>query len=283
MRPLATGETLGVLGESGSGKTTLAAALLRTVPTNGRVLEGAIRFEGRDLLKIKFRELQRIRGNRIAMVFQESPLALHPTIRVRNQIIDVIASHQELPRAVILEKTQQILAALFPNEAEQIADSYPHQLSGGQQSRVLIAQAICCGPSLIVADEPTVSLDPNTEQEILSIFRTLRKEFMLSFLWITLYAGRVLECGPTHTLLSLPSHPYTIALLRCRTPLFGDTLIHKSKLPVIPGDSPVPSARLNGCQFEPRCTERLPACKLREPPATALSDVHEVSCFKYGG
>src|SRR6266853_5244959 len=224
------GETLGVLGESGSGKSTLAAALLRLLPANGRIERGAIYFEAQDLLRATPRELEKIRGDRPALIFQEPSLALHPAIRVAEQIADVIAAHKSFARRAVREHAQQILAAVFPSEVKRIGNSYPHQLSGGQRARVLIAQAISCGPSLIVADEPTASLDPETQQEILALFRTLRQKFNLSVIWIThnplllegfadrvlvLYAGRVVETGPASSVLSSPRHPYTQALLRC--------------------------------------------------------------------
>src|SRR5437867_4109741 len=140
------GETLGVLGESGSGKSTLAAALLRLLPSNGRILKGAIRFQGQDLLRARPRELERIRGGQISLIFQEPSVSLHPAIRVREQISDVIAAHESLERMARREKALQILATVFPAEVKRIADSYPHQLSGGQRQRVLLAQAIACGP-----------------------------------------------------------------------------------------------------------------------------------------
>src|ERR1700722_8184067 len=161
------GETLGVLGESGSGKSTLAAALLRLLPANGRIERGAIYFEGQDLLRATPRELQKIRGDRLALIFQEPSLALHPAIRVAEQIADVIAAHKSFGRRAGREHAQQNLAAVFPSEEKRTAKSYPHQLSGGEKARVLIAQALSCGPSLIVSDEPTASLDPETQQEIL--------------------------------------------------------------------------------------------------------------------
>src|SRR5260370_3007838 len=231
------GDTHGVVGESGSGKRTLAAALLGLLPANGRIERGAIYFEGKNLLRATPCELEKIRGDRLALIFQEPSLALHPAIRVAEQIADVIAAHKSFGRRAVREHARQILAAVFPTEAERIANSYPHQLSGGQRARVLIAQAISCGPSLIVAGEPTASLDPEMQQKILALFRTLRQKFNLSMIWIThnplllegfadrvlvLYAGRVVETGPAVTVLSSPRHTYTQALLRCLPPAIYD-------------------------------------------------------------
>jgi peptide/nickel transport system ATP-binding protein len=296
---LQPGETLGVLGESGSGKSTLAAALLRLLPANGRIERGAICFEGQDLLRATPRELEKIRGGRLALIFQEPSLALHPAIQVAEQVGDVIAAHKSFGRRAVREHARQILAAIFPTEVERIANSYPHQLSGGQRARVLIAQAISCGPSLIVADEPTASLDPEMQQEILALFRALRQKFNLSMIWIThnplllegfadrvlvLYAGRVVETGPVSSVLSSPRHPYTQALLRCLPPsIEGGLANHKECLPVIPGEALVSVAASDGCRclFEPRCIERMVICTEREPEMIQLSSTHGASCFKH--
>lgn len=293
------GETLGVLGESGSGKSTLAMALLRLLPANGEIQKGALLFEGQDLLHLEPRALERVRGSRLALIFQEPSLALHPTIRIGEQVGDVLAAHESLKRRTLWEKALQILAEVFPADAARIADSYPHQLSGGQQQRVLIARAIACGPALIVADEPTASLDPTTQQDILELFRTLRKKFTLSLILIThnpallagladrvlvLYAGRVAEIGPTEQVLRFPMHPYTLALLQCVPGGPDETAKgRKSRLPVIPGEAPNLAALVKGCRFEARCADRMELCLKREPEVMAVSEAHAVSCFKYGG
>ena len=293
------GETLGVLGESGSGKSTLASALLRLLPGNAEIQYGAVLFEGLDLLRVESRALERIRGARIALIFQEPSLALHPTLRIGEQISDVLASHQALSRRALWEKTLRILEEVFPAEPARIAKSYPHQLSGGQQQRVLIAQAIACGPSLIVADEPTASLDPTTQKEVLSLFQALREKFNLSLILIThnpalltgladrvlvLYAGRIAEIGPTEEVLTFPQHPYTRALLECLPGRHDEQATgSKPMLPIISGEAPNLAALAGGCRFESRCEGRMELCIQREPAAVAVSEAHEVSCFKYGG
>jgi len=293
-------EILGVLGESGSGKSTLATALVRLPSANGKIEKGTVTFEGQNLLRATPRELEKIRGGRIALIFQEPSLALHPTLPAGEQVSDVLAAHKSLSRKALREKTWQLFADLFPGaESRRIADSYPHQLSGGQRQRVLLAQAIACRPSLIVADEPTASLDPITQQEILSLFRTLRLQLNLSIILIThnpallvgladrvlvMYAGRVAEIGPTRDVLSSPRHPYTRALLRCLpSPFDGDLGGRKMKLPLIPGELRRSTQLTGGCEFEPRCTERMDVCTTRAPALVALSEAHNVSCFKYGG
>lgn len=293
------GETLGVLGESGSGKSTLAVALLRLLPGNAEIRAGAVLFEGQDLMQAEPRALERVRGARIALIFQEPSLALHPTIRIGEQVSDVLTAHEPANREALRQKTLRLLAEVFPSDATRIANSYPHQLSGGQQQRVLIAQAIACGPSLIVADEPTASLDPTTQEDILGLFRTLREKFNLSLILIThnpalltgladralvLYAGKVVEIGPTEQVLGFPQHPYTRALLESvPAGLDEDAKGLKFRLPVIPGEAPNLAALGNGCRFEPRCADRMEQCTRREPAEVAVNDAHSVSCFKYGG
>jgi oligopeptide/dipeptide ABC transporter ATP-binding protein len=296
---LKPGEILGVLGESGSGKSTLASALPRLLPANGQLQQGKVMFEGKDLLCASPQELRKIRGARIGLIFQEPSSALHPTLRVGRQVGDVLAAHQSLDRRTLREKTRQIVAELFPGDAERIFRSYPHELSGGQRQRVLIAQAIACGPSLVIADEPTASLDPTTQQENLQLFAELRRRLGLAVILIThnpavlagladrvliLYAGRVAELGPTAQVLATPGHPYTKALLSCLPSHFDEgRYSSKSTLTVIPGEPPDLSRHSTGCQYEPRCAERMEICKSREPSAFAVSEAHRVSCFKFAG
>ena len=294
------GEILGVLGESGSGKSTLAASLLRLLPASGNIQQGSILFEGRDVLQAEPRDLESIRGRRIALINQEPLVALHPTMRVGDQVSEVLAAHEYLDKKGRRERLQQVLAGLFPAETERIASSYPHQLSGGQRQRVLIAQAIACDPCLVIADEPTASLDPTTQREILSVFENLRRRFGVAIVLIThnpsllagladrvlvLYAGSVAEIGPTERVLSHSLHPYTRALLRCLPPpLCGANAANrKTKLPVIAGDAPKLGSLSLGCRFEPRCADRFEPCRTREPVAVSLADGHVVSCFKFGG
>jgi oligopeptide/dipeptide ABC transporter ATP-binding protein len=296
---LGSGEILGVLGESGSGKSTLAAALLRLLPSNGKIQQGTVLFEGTSLLDSSPPDLRKIRGGRIGLILQEPSSSLHPTLQVGQQVSDVLAAHESLDRGTLSEKTRQLLATVFPVDAERISRSYPHELSGGQRQRVLIAQAISCGPSLVIADEPTASLDPTAQREILQLFQTLRQKFGLAIILIThnpallagladrllvLYAGRVAEIGPTAPVLASPQHPYTAALLRCLPSHFAENQsTRKAKMQVIPGEPPDLSFDAQGCPFEPRCTARMDVCKFSEPKAAAVGERHEVSCFKFAG
>jgi oligopeptide/dipeptide ABC transporter ATP-binding protein len=292
-------EILGVIGESGSGKSTLAAALLKLLPSNGAISKGSIFFEGNDLCPASPDEMQQIRGKRISLIYQEPSVALHPTMPVDEQVFQVLAAHESTSKSVLWTKTRQVLTSLFPEEVDRISKSYPHQLSGGQRQRVLIAQALVCGPSLLIADEPTASLDPTTQREILGVFRRLRDELGLAMIFIThnpallagfadrllvLYGGRVAEQGSLTAILSSPKHPYTEALLQSMPQIFEDNgNIRKTKLPVIVGDSFTGSVPQEGCVFEPRCLDKMEDCRKREPASVSLSKSHEVSCFKYGG
>jgi oligopeptide/dipeptide ABC transporter ATP-binding protein len=293
---LMPGEIMGVLGESGSGKSTLAGSLVGLLPGNACITRGTVQFEGKDLLRAKPDQLQQIRGRRISLIFQEPSLALHPTMRAGEQVRQVLAAHSSPGKSALNERTRQVFAQVFPEEADRISRSYPHQLSGGQRQRVLIAQAIACGPSVVIADEPTASLDSTTQMEILGVFRKLRERLGLAMIFIThnpallsgfadrvlvLYAGEVAECGPAETVLASPRHPYTKALFQSIPTLFdrpGNA--RKTKLPAILGDS-TRSLPIRGCPFEPRCTERMDICKEREPAVVDLSASHTVSCFKY--
>jgi oligopeptide transport system ATP-binding protein len=290
-------EIMGVLGESGSGKSTLAGSIVRLLPANGSITRGAVHFEGKDLLRAKPDELQQIRGARISLIFQEPSLALHPTIRAGEQVRQVLAAHGSPGRNAQNDRMRQVFALLFPEDADRISRSYPHQLSGGQRQRVLIAQAIACGPSIVIADEPTASLDSATQMEILGVFRTLRERLGLAMIFIThnpallsgfadrvlvLYAGQIVECGPAEAVLASPRHPYTGALFQSIPEVSEKGRnSRKTKLPVILGDSARSSLPTRGCPFEPRCPERMDICREREPAPVDLSPSHTVSCFKY--
>jgi peptide/nickel transport system ATP-binding protein len=294
---LMPGEILGILGESGSGKSTLAAAVLRLLPPNGLIGSGAVLFEGKNLLQSGYQELRQIRGGRIALIFQEPSLALHPTIRVGEQVRQVLAAHQSAEKGDLPQRTREIFTQLFPQDADRIARSYPHQLSGGQRQRVLIAQAVACNPSIVIADEPTAALDPVTQMEILGIFRSLREKLGLAMIFIThnpallsgfadrvlvLYAGQVVEWGPANSVLPSPRHPYTKLLLESLPPIpTGNDMRRKQQLSFIPGNSSPSSLPRKGCVFEPRCPARMDVCKEFEPGLMKLEELHIVSCFKY--
>jgi oligopeptide/dipeptide ABC transporter ATP-binding protein len=306
---LAPGEILGVLGESGSGKSTLAAALLNLLPPNAILQSGSVLFETKNLLAASPRELQSLRGARISLIFQEPSSALHPTLRIGQQVADVLAAHTSFSRQARREKVARTLETVFGQDAPRIARSFPHELSGGQRQRVLLAQAIVCEPTLLIADEPTASLDPTTRREILQLFRQIRDQLGLSLLFVThnpllldsladrilvLYAGRVMETGAAPQILAAPQHPYTAALLQSLppTPIAAtNAQIHRTehlarsnrtlRLSVIPGEPPDLSQSAPGCRFEPRCSCRMPICTSAEPGLISIGQFHSASCFKF--
>ena len=292
------GEILGVLGESGSGKSTLAAALLRLLPANGRITGGEILLEGTDVLRMNAVELRRTRGSGVSIVFQEPSLALHPTIRIGQQVIEVLRAHGFAGKRERGERAREILAKVFSRDVERMFSSYPHELSGGQRQRALIAQAIACEPALVVADEPTASLDPKTQWEILALFQSLRDQLGIAFVFIShnpmllagfadrvlvLYAGKIAELGPAQAVLFSPQHPYTQALLGCVPRVnYGESVrSRRALLPAIAGTAPSLAVLSQGCVFEPRCEKRMETCQVREPMASQLGRGHEVSCWKF--
>lgn len=293
---MAPGEVIGILGESGSGKSTLAVALLGLFRGDSIVAGGSVLFQGKDLIKAEPNELRAIRGKSISLIFQEPSVALHPTMRVGQQVRRVLTAHGMGDRNELDRRTREVLEALFGEDVERIARSYPHQLSGGQRQRVLIAQALACHPSVVVADEPTASLDPTTQMEILNVFKWLRKSLGVTMIFIThnpallsgfadrvmvLYAGKVVELGPAREVLVSPKHPYTQALFRSIPRLDETHDVDKRNLPAIPRDSSLSSLSQSGCPFEPRCSERMEACKCDVPRFVNLSETHRVSCFLY--
>jgi oligopeptide/dipeptide ABC transporter ATP-binding protein len=295
---LAAGEIAGVLGESGSGKSTLALAILRLLPSSAHVRTGTVSVEGEDLLKLSERELESIRGAKIALIFQEPSIALHPTMRVGEQVAQVISAHERCDRRTLRERALSALHEVFSSDVERIFFSYQHQLSGGQRQRVLIAQAIACQPRILIADEPTSSLDPATQAEILTLFSNLRRRLGIAIVLIThnpailagladrvivFYAGKVVEEGSAQDLLHSPKHPYLRGLLQCMPPPPEIGLLtRKQRLPTIPGTAAGLGEVRRGCGFEPRCSDRMQRCVESDPAAIAVGRFASVSCFKYG-
>lgn len=296
---LQPGEVLGVLGESGSGKSTLASALVRLLPSGGVIQDGEIVFEGAKLLQRSSEELRKLRGGRIGLILQEPSSSLHPALQIGRQLRDVFSAHLARNRRHLEAKSAELLSAVFSESTDRVSRSYPHELSGGQRQRVLIAQAIACGPSLLIADEPTASLDPTTQLEILELFCALRKKLGLAIIFIThnparlqnfadrvlvLYAGRLVEIGPASKVLAAPKHPYTVALLRSLPDPFDQSPTRpKSPLPVIPGSPPNLLTPPPGCVFESRCSDRMERCSRGEPGPAVPEPLHEVACYKYFG
>jgi oligopeptide/dipeptide ABC transporter ATP-binding protein len=287
-------EAIGILGESGSGKSTLAQSILGLLPPNARIPCGSIRFRGRELVDLPEQEIRKIRGSEIALIPQEPASALHPVLSVSTLVTDVIAAHSTATRRKCREAARRALQEAGLRDVERMVSAYPHQLSGGERQRVAIAQALACRPSLLIADEPTSSLDSTVQAKILHLLRHLQSESGMAVIFVShnpavleevaeriivMYAGEIVEDGAARQVLSSPMHPYTVALSRClpqRNP-------RGIPLGIIGGESPELSQPPPGCGFESRCPDRLAVCACRIPPEVQLPGASRVRCFKYGG
>jgi len=286
------GETVGLLGESGCGKSTTALALLRLLPGNGRVAQGVVHFRGRDLLGLDSREMEQIRGAEIALIFQEPSIALNPVMRAGEQVVEVIRAHRGWSRRRCRSRAEDLLAAVRLDDVERVYGSFPHELSGGQKRRILIAQALACDPALVIADEPTTGLDSRTQMEILDLFRDLKAQSRTAFLFIShdpevfagladrlmvMYAGRIVEQGGLHHVCRTPLHPYTRGLLDSM-PRTSEGALDLQRLHPIPGSPPDMSSLPRGCPFAPRCSERLSLCESEEPSDAGWNGGRTVRC-----
>jgi oligopeptide/dipeptide ABC transporter ATP-binding protein len=293
---LRPGEVLGIIGESGSGKSTLATSLLNLLPGSGHVAQGSVALEGQNIFDLNRVDLAKVRGKKISLISQEPSAALHPTRRIGNQVGEVLRAHESLNRRTKETRVRDVLASVFASDLDRIYASYPHELSGGQKQRVVVAQAIACNPSVVVADELTASLDPTTQREIVALFQELRRRFGLALVMIThnplllagfadsilvLYAGKIVEMGPAEEVLINPRHPYTRGLMDCMPTLDGRGETQASRrLPAIRGEAPNLVDELPGCQFEPRCPERVATCVKAAPVLEEIGVAHTVSCFR---
>jgi peptide/nickel transport system ATP-binding protein len=286
---LDAGETLGVVGESGCGKSVLALALMGLLPPSLRA-SGSVRLGGVDLLGLAERDLCRVRGARIAMVFQEPRLALNPLQRIGHQVAEGMRLHLGLGRAASDARARTLLDRVGLPPARVSADAYPHMLSGGQLQRVMIAVALACDPAVLIADEFSTALDMTTQAQIVALLAELSHETKMALMLIThdlglvsqaadrmivLYAGRVAETGPTGAVFAARRHPYTQGLFAAT--LHGRRAAPGRVLPTIPGQVPDPFARPPGCAFAPRCGQAQPDCEAA-PPALEGS-VHRVACL----
>ncbi len=287
---LAAGKTLGVVGESGCGKSMTALALMGLVPPGGK-MAGAIRFQGQDLSALSEPQLRTIRGNRIAMIFQEPMTALNPVIPVGHQIGEALVLHRGATPA---EGFQQAIALLdevgIPSAPRRAAD-YPHQLSGGMRQRAMIAMALACQPDLLIADEPTTALDVTIQAQILELMLELQDSRGMAIQFIShnlgviseladdiivMYAGRIVERTTAASLFASPKHPYTQGLI-ATLPEIGRRV---DALPVIPGGVPDLARPFPGCRFADRCTQAGPECRQSQPELRSIAPGHEVACFK---
>jgi oligopeptide/dipeptide ABC transporter ATP-binding protein len=292
--------TLGVVGESGCGKSVTAKAIMGLVKSPpGRIESGEILFHRDDriidLVKLnpKGEEMRRIRGNEIAMIFQEPMTSLNPVYTIGNQIMEAIILHQRLSKKEAKKKATEILASVGIPSPEQRIDEYPHQLSGGMRQRAMIAMALSCHPSLLIADEPTTALDVTIQAQVQDLMNDLRTEFKTAIMFIThdlgviahmaddviiMYLGRIVESAPVGELFDNPKHPYTIGLLNS-IPSF--TVSRKKRLVPIEGVVPDPVGAPRGCGFEPRCPQAKKLCKSQIPELKAITPEHLAACWLY--
>lgn len=284
------GETLGLVGESGSGKSVTALSIMRLVQPPGEVGAGRVLFKGRDLLTLGEREMQAVRGAEISLVFQEPMTALNPVFTIGNQIAEALVVHgRARGREARAQAVELLRAVRIPQPESRVAD-YPHQLSGGMRQRVMIAIALACRPSLVIADEPTTALDVTIQAQILELLREMKTAFNLSLLLIThdlgviaetadrvavMYAGRIVETGPVRAILRSPQHPYTRGLL-ASMPGRG---ARGQRLRAIDGSVPLLGHLPPGCAFNPRCPDRFEPCTTAPPPDYAAGTEQLAKCY----
>ena len=285
------GETLGIVGESGCGKSVTSLAVMGILPRAGRVKSGRALFEGRDLLTLGDRELRRIRGKDIAMIFQDPMTSLNPVLTIGRQIRESLQTHLGLDKAASLERSAELLTQVgIPSARDRISD-YPHQFSGGMRQRAMIAMALACEPKLLIADEPTTALDVTIQAQILDLLRSLVADRDTALILIThdlgvvagmckrvgvMYGGMFVETGATEQIFERPRHPYTIGLLNSIPRL--DQRRARTLQP-IEGAPPHLKSEPTGCPFAPRCFNVLPTCREKVPPLDELEPGHRVACF----
>ncbi|ABQ46443.1 MULTISPECIES: ABC transporter ATP-binding protein [Thermotoga] len=285
------GETLGIVGESGSGKSVTSLSIMRLLDQNGKIVDGKIIFKGRNLLELSESEMRKIRGKEIAMIFQEPMVALNPVFTIGDQIMEAIILHQNVSEKEARKMAIDLLRKVGIPEPEKRVDEYPHQLSGGMRQRAMIAMALSCRPSLLIADEPTTALDVTIQAQILELMKELQKEYGMAIILIThdmgvvaemsdkvavMYAGKVVEYGDVKTIFTEPKHPYTYALLES-IPRID---VEQERLKSIPGNVPDPLNFPPGCKFHPRCEFfEKGKCDVEEPELEDLDGNHKVRCF----
>ena len=289
---LKEGEILGIVGESGSGKSVTALTIMGLLPTPpARIAAGKVLFQGQELTKLSSREMQRIRGPGIAMIFQEPMTSLNPVFSIGDQIMETIKAHENLPAAALRKRAVDMLDKVGIPSAARRLDDYPHQMSGGQRQRVMIAIALACNPKLLIADEPTTALDVTIQAQILDLLMDLRDEFRMAIMIIThnmgviaetadrvlvMYAGRVIEEAPVARVFDHPIHPYTRGLLECVPSITED----RARLIAIPGTLPDPARRPPGCRYSVRCRYAQPSCSDALPPLILEEADHWAACLR---
>jgi oligopeptide/dipeptide ABC transporter ATP-binding protein len=288
---VAPGEALGIVGESGSGKTLTMLAVMGLLPTPPlRVTSGQILFDGADLARLGERELRRIRGSELAMIYQDPMTSLNPLMRIGEQIGEAMTAHG-VRATEARQRTREALADVGIPDPVRTSRAYPHEFSGGMRQRVMIATALSLSPRLLIADEPTTALDVTIQQQILALVHSLQQERGMAMVWIThdlgvvarlvhrvivMYAGTIVEQGPTRRIFAGPHHPYTAGLLAA---LPDPTSATRGPLAQIPGTPPEPGARPAGCPFQPRCRQAVERCAEERPALTDRGGAQSAACF----
>jgi oligopeptide/dipeptide ABC transporter ATP-binding protein len=291
-----TGRTLALVGESGCGKSVTALSLMRLIPSaNGSIDSGAVRFKDTDLLGLTERDMRGVRGNEISMIFQEPMTALNPVFTVGQQIMEIFRTHRGYSRSRAREAAIEMLAEVKIPNPEQRVDEYPFQLSGGMLQRVMIAMALACEPSLLIADEPTTALDVTIQAQILSLMQNLQEEHATAIILIThdlgvvaefadsvviMYAGKIAERADVFSIFEDPKHPYTQGLLRSIPGLEDDRAVGLS---TIAGNVPSLQNLPQGCRFHPRCPYAQELCRMEVPQLEQVADEHDVACHLVSG
>lgn len=287
------GEIIGVVGESGCGKSVTAMSIMRLIPSPpGKIVGGEILFENKKILELKDNEMRKIRGNDIAVIFQEPMTSLNPIFTIGYQIQEVIMLHQKLNKVQSKKKAVEMLKLVGVPRADEIVECYPHELSGGMRQRAMIAMAVSCNPKLLIADEPTTALDVTIQAQILDIMRDLKKKLNTSIMLIThdlgviaemaeyvvvMYAGKVIEEAPVIELFKNPMHPYTEGLMKSKPSLDKDV----ERLYSIPGQVPNPINMPEECYFCVRCPKAIDICRKQQPSIKEIRPGHKVACFLY--
>ncbi|PRX31793.1 peptide/nickel transport system ATP-binding protein/oligopeptide transport system ATP-binding protein [Orenia metallireducens] len=287
------GKTLAVVGESGSGKSVTALSILKLIPSPpGKIVDGEINFKGINLLKISKEEMEKIRGNEIAMIFQEPMTSLNPALTIGYQIREALLLHQSISKKEANQRAIELLNLVGIPSPDQRVSEYPHQISGGMRQRVMIAIALACNPKLLIADEPTTALDVTIQAQILRLIKRLQQELEMSVIMIThdlgvvaevadtvavMYAGKIVEYGLVDDIFYDSKHPYLKGLKKSIPRLdIEQEVLHTIK-GVVPSSSDLPA----GCKFEPRCSYSLEICKFKEPKRTYFNDTHYTCCWLY--
>ena len=287
------GEKLGIVWESGSGKSVSSLGMMQLIPNPpGRITGGEILYHGKDLVKASEKEMQKIRGNEISMIFQEPMTSLNPIIKCGKQIAESLRLHRGMKKKEAMEEAVRMMRAVGIANPEVRAHEYPHQMSGGMRQRVMIAMALACQPQILIADEPTTALDVTIQAQILDLIRELNESMGTSVVFIThdlgvvselcdtvivMYTGHIVEQAPVKELFESPKHPYTKGLLNAIPKITRE----RNPLETIEGMVPNPTERIEGCSFSPRCPYATDQCRKAEPPMAELSDGRLVRCWQY--